>query len=358
MGGAETVAHVGEEERNVMRQTNPRVVGLAQITVALVTLAACGGAGAGGGDTEDDTVVESVDLTGVQIAVGSKNFTEQEILGAITIEVLQAAGATVEDRTGQGSTAATREALIAGATDMYWEYTGTGWLVILGHEEPIADAQQQFDAVAKEDLQENDITWIAPPAPANNTYAIAVRSEVSDPDSEQYDEDLAQVETLSDLSDLVEQSPEKATICVASEFATREDGLPGLEQEYGFELPDDGVITLDQEDLIYAAVDKGNACNFGEVFRTDGRIDSLDLRLIKDDKNFFPLYNPALTVRTQLLEEHPEIKELFAPIAEQLDEETLQRLSTSVDVDGRPVNDVARDFLNEEGFLSPQQLNK
>lgn len=337
-----------------MRLTNMRAARFVSIAVAGGSLVACGT----GGSADDGTVAASVDLSGVEIVVGSKDFTEQQILGAITIEVLQATGANVEDRTGLGSTAATREALVAGATDMYWEYTGTGWLVILDHKQPVPGAQQQFDAVAKEDLRENDIAWIAPPAPANNTFALAVSSDVADPDSDQYDEDLAKIETLSGLSALVQQSPEKATVCVASEFAERDDGLPGLEEDYGFTFPQDGVITLENEDLIYEAVDRGGSCAFGEVFRTDGRIDSLGLRVLDDDKDFFPVYNPALTVRAQLLEEHPEIEELFAPIAAKLDEETLRGLSTAVDVDGRPVQDVAQDFLEEEGFLSPQQLNK
>lgn len=337
-----------------MLRTHGRAARLMGMAVASLPLVACGVVDS----AEEDTVVDSVDLTGVQLAVGSKAFTEQEVLGAITIEVLQAAGATVEDRTSQGSTAATREALVAGATDMYWEYTGTGWLVILDHKRPISNADKQFEAVAQEDLRRNDVTWIAPAAPANNTYALAVSDALSDEDSETYDEQVAQVETLSDLSTVIRQDPAKATVCVASEFATREDGLPGLEKAYGFEFPKDGVNTLEQEGLIYEAVDKGTACTFGEVFRTDGRIESLDLRLLADDKGFFPVYNPALTVRTEVLDAHPEIEKMFAPIAAELDDDTLQQLSTEVDVAGRPVNDVARDFLEEEEFLSPQQLNK
>lgn len=319
-----------------------------------MALAACGSTGS----TDDETVVEGVDLSGVEISVGSKNFTEQLVLGQLTIEVLQAAGATVQDRTGLPSTAVARKALTAGATDIYWEYTGTGWVVLLGHRKPIADPQQLFDAVAKEDLRKNDIKWLAPPAPANNTFALAIRGEVSDQDSEEYDEELAGVETLSDLAGLVQQSPEKATICVAPEFASRKDGLPGLEQAYGFKVPRGSVVTLAEEGLLYAAVDTGDACNFGEVFRTDARIGELDLRLIQDDKDFFPVYNPTLTMRSEFSTEQPEIEEMFAPIAAQLDDRTLRELNAAVDVDGRPVHDVVREFLEDEGFLSPQQLNK
>lgn len=357
VSGMERMRHLGGsamrggDARRLLRPVGA-FAGLGML--AGLPLVACGSVGS----DEPETVAESVDLSGVTITVGSKDFTEQLILGQLTIQVLQAAGATMEDRTGLASTSAVRQALEAGAVDVYWEYTGTGWLAILGHQQPIADAAEQFEAVAEEDQQLNDISWVPPPAPADNTYALAIRSEVSDQDSDAYDEDLAAVRTLSDLRELVEQTPEKATLCVAAEFARRDDGLPGLEQTYGFEFPADGVSTLEQEGLIYPAVDSGRACNFGEVFRTDGRSQPLGLRLLDDDQNFFAVYNPTLTMRTALLEQYPELEELFAPIAAALDEATLQELNAAVDVDGRPVRDVAQEFLTDGEFLEPSQLSK
>ena len=163
---------------------------------------------------------------------------------------------------------------------------------------------------------------------------------------------------MCDLGALVKQQPELAGLCVASEFANRDDGLPGLEKAYGFELPEQAVMTLEQEDLIYDAVDNGDPCTFGEAFRTDVRIDSLDLRLLEDDKRFFPVYNPALTVRAQLLDEHPEIEDLFAPGCRRA-----RRGDVAAAQHGRrrrraPVQDLARDFLEDEEILSPQQLTK
>lgn len=325
-------------------------------SAALGAVAACGPTSSGDGSPE--TVADSVDLTGARISVGSKAFTEQLILGQLTIQVLQATGATVEDRTGLATTSAAREALEAGATDLYWEYTGTGWLIILGHRQPVADPARQFEQVAAEDLRTNDIRWLGPPAPADNTYALAVREEVYDEQSEDYDEDLAAVTTLSDLGQLIQQSPEKATLCVASEFADRDDGLPGLEKAYGFDFPGDAVTTVEEEDLIYPAVDSGRTCNFGEVFRTDGRSSALGLPLLEDDKNFFAVYNPALTMQAELLEEYPELEDLFAPIAAALDEAALRQMSSAVDVDDRPIRDVVQEFLSENEFLTPQQLTR
>lgn len=322
-----------------MRKSGKFGVKAAGVIVALGLVAAgCGG----GGESASGTDLSDADFT-----VGSKDFTEQLVLGYITVGALEAAGASVTDQVGLAGTDAARAALEEGEIDMYWEYTGTVWINYLGNTDPIPDPQEQYDEAKAQSEEETQITMLDR-APFNNTYALAVRSEAYD--------DLG-VENLSDLGTLIEENPDEATICVESEFNSRDDGLPGMEEAYGFEFPGPNVSLFDTG-VVYDRTDAGDPCNFGEVFETDGRIAALDLTVLEDDEDFFPVYNPALTVRTQLLEEHPEIKDLFAPIAEQLDEQTLQRLSTAVDVDGRPVRDVARDFLDEEGFLSPQQLTK
>nr|MBA2781753.1 glycine/betaine ABC transporter substrate-binding protein [Rubrobacteraceae bacterium] len=148
-----------------MRKTRanlPRLLGL--VAVLAFVAAGCGG---GGGSAS-----EAADLSGAELTVGSKEFTEQLILGQITLQALEAAGATVNDQIGLAGTVAARKALESGEIDMYWEYTGTGWINFLGHTKPIPDSQKQFEAVAKEDLAKNDIKWLSPPAPANNTYTM------------------------------------------------------------------------------------------------------------------------------------------------------------------------------------------
>jgi len=301
---------------------------------AVLTLIVAGCGGAGGGGASGD-----VDLSGAEFTVGSKEFTEQLILGQITLQALEAAGATVNDQTGLAGSVAAREALESGEIDMYWEYTGTGWITHLGHTKPIPDRQKQFEAVAKEDLEKNDIQWLEPPSPANNTYAFAVRSEAYD---------KLGVKKLSDFKQLIEENPEEATICVGTEFSTRDDGLPGMEKAYGFQFPSENVVKMD-EGQIYQATDEGNRCNFGEVFATDGRIAALDLKVIEDDKSFFPIYNPALNVRKQAMD--PKIEKLFAPISEKLDTQTLQKLNAQVDVEGQLPEEVAEQWLSENGFV-------
>lgn len=318
-----------------MRTTRAKLTQLLGLFAVLTMIVAgCGGAGGGGASGD-------VDLSGAEFTVGSKEFTEQLILGQITLQVLENAGATVNDQIGLAGTVAARKALESGEIDMYWEYTGTGWITHLGHTKPIPDSQKQFEAVANEDLKENDIKWLSPPSPANNTYTMAVRSEAYD---------KLGVKKLSDFKQLVEENPEEATVCVGTEFSTRDDGLPGMEKAYDFEFPKENIVKID-EGLIYQQTDKGEQCNFGEVFQTDGRIAALDLELIEDDKSFFPIYNPALNVRKDVIEEYPQIAELFAPISEKLTTQELQALNAKVDVDGQLEDQVAEEWLSENGFI-------
>src|ERR671916_1903654 len=118
-----------------------RLIGL--IAVLTVVAAGCGGAGGGGSVSGD------IDLSDAEYTVGSKEFTEQLILGQITLQALEAAGATVNDQTGLAGSVAARQALESGEIDMYWEYTGTNWLTYLKETKPLPDAQQQYEAVAK-----------------------------------------------------------------------------------------------------------------------------------------------------------------------------------------------------------------
>ena len=139
-----------------------------------------------------------------------------------------------------------------------------------------------------------------------------------------------------------------ASICVGGEFSTRPDGLPGLEEAYGFEFPADAVTALDEDALVYNEVDSGS-CTFGSIFATDGRVGALGLTVLEDDEDFFPPFNGSLNVRTEVLDENPDIAELFAPIAESLDDETMVALNAQVDDPdgGEDPEDVAREWLDD-----------
>jgi osmoprotectant transport system substrate-binding protein len=276
-------------------------------------------------------------LAGSSYKVGSKEFTEQLILGQITIQVLKNAGANVTDQTGLVGSDTVRKALLSGDIDMYWEYTGTGWINHLGNTEPVKGEREQYDAVAKADLEKNGVTWLEP-APFNNTYAIATSSENAK---------ALGVSSLSDLAPLQQKNPNAFTLCAASEFLARNDGLPGLEKAYGFSFADH--VSQLELGLVYASIDKGDPCKFGEVFATDGRIAALDLTVLKDDKQFFASYLPALTVRKGV-DKIDQLKTLFAPVAAALDTKTMQELNSRVDVKGEQPEDVARSFLKDKGL--------
>ena len=336
-----------------MRGTGNKTLVWSSLLVSVVLLAAgCGGEAApssepasegAGAASEGGTVAETVDLSGLSLTVGSKEFTEQLILGQIALLALEAAGADVTDQTGLTGTPVLREALDTGEIDLYWEYTGTGWINILGETEPVKGSEEQFDAVAEADLEANGIKWLAPPAAANNTYAFAANAQAV--------EEFG-VESISDVAELANDNPEAATLCTASEFITRDDGLPGVEELYGFDLPDANVAQLDFG-LVYASVANADPCNFAVVFSTDGQVLANDLTVLEDDKGFFPIYNIAMTMKEETYSENAEAYDtLFGAIAELITNEEMTQMNAAVDVDGESVEDVAAEFLASNGIIS------
>jgi len=305
------------------------------VGILALALTACG---SGGGQAEQGSLGQ--ELQGATFTVGSKDFSESIILGHITMEMLRAHGATVNDKTNIKGSTNTRTALTSGNIDMYWEYTGTGWITYLNKTEPIPDPAKQFDAVAKEDLAANKVVW-GKPAPLNNTYAFAVRKEKA--------AELG-VTKLSDLAGLAKTKPQEATFCIESEFSTRDDGWPGLVETYGIEIPKDNVKMVDTG-VIYTETQKGETCNFGEVFATDGRIASLGLTVLEDDKHFFPVYNASLTLREDTATKYPQVLQFLEPVAAKLTDEVMQQLNAQVDAEGHKPEKVAHDWLVKEGFL-------
>ncbi len=311
----------------------------------LLFAAGCGGEG-GPGSSSGGSIAEEFDFSGPQdstrFTIGSKDFTEQRILGEISIQALEAAGADVTSQIGIGGNEAVRQALNNEDINMYWEYTATGWLVHLGNPDPISDSQEQYRAVAEQDLQENNVEWLEP-APGNNTYAIAASQETLDETG---------VQNISDLASLTQDDPEQATLCYGNEndFSSRSDGLPGLEEAYDFQYPEDRqtVVPLDS---VYQNVAQGERCNFGIVFTTSPLIEEENLQLIEDDENFFAVYNPSVTMADELLQEYPELEELFAPISEKLTTEELLRLNSQVDIEDKTPANVAGQWLQENGFV-------
>ncbi|WP_081416531.1 glycine betaine ABC transporter substrate-binding protein [Arthrobacter castelli] len=289
------------------------------------------------------SIEEIPSADGETITVTSKNFTEQLILGKIAVLAMQAAGFDVKDLTNVPGSQPVRELMLSGQADVTWEYTGTAWLTYLGKKQGIPDQQKQYKAVRKAD-KKNGLTWL-PPAPLNNTYAMAVRSEAVD--------DLGGISKLSEIKDL---PVKERTFCVESEFNSRSDGLNPMLKHYGMKrgspqgVPNDNIGIYDTG-AVYSATDNG-ACNFGEVFTTDGRIEALDLTVLEDDKHFFPAYNGAAVVRTEVLKEFPQIADVFAQISPELTSDVMRKLNGKVDVQGMQPAQVAFDWMVKEGFIS------
>ncbi|WP_399925765.1 glycine betaine ABC transporter substrate-binding protein [Streptomyces kanamyceticus] len=289
-------------------------------------------------DVKPGSIGRGLPLKGADLTVTSKEFTEQLILGAIMGIAFEAAGAEVLDRTGiQGSIGA-REAVKSGDADAMYEYTGTAWITYQGNTEPIDDPHEQWQAVRDADLK-NGVTWL-PPATLNNTYALATNAR----NAAKYG-----TKTLSDVAALAKSDPKAVTLCVESEFASREDGLPGMQKEYGMSVPAADITKMDTG-IIYTQVSKGT-CTYGEVFTTDGRIKAMNLTTMEDDKRFFPNYNAAPEINSKSLEKYPQMAEILAPITKKLNNTVARELNSKVDVEGQDPHEVAKDWLIAEGFV-------
>lgn len=291
------------------------------------------------GDAASGGELAEYDLSGIDIAVGSKDFDEQLILGEIMVAAFEAAGADVTNSVNLGGTNVARAALESGDIDVYMEYNGTGWTQHLGLENPSFDPEQLTEGVRERDLELNDIQWLYR-SPFNNTYGYASSPEVTEENGGAFD--------IQSMVDHLEANPD-ATLCLESEFPSRSDGLVLTEEYAGYDIPDSQITILDTG-VIYSETANNN-CDFGEVFTTDGRIPALDLTLV-EDPGVNIVYNVSLTMRD---EKYQEAADEFDAIAElllaPLDNTRMAALNARVSAEGEDPADVARDYLIEEGLI-------
>jgi osmoprotectant transport system substrate-binding protein len=320
--------------------------------VVTMLLAACGGAATTQAPAAAPTQAAATQPAATQppasqskgpIVVGSKDFTEQFILGQITVQALRNAGYQVDDSTNTGGTAVAREALVNGDIDMYWEYTGTAWLTHLKHENAITNSEEAYQKVKAEDAN-NGLIWLDM-APFNNTYTLMMKKT---------DADNEGIQSISDLAKYINNGGD-ASLCTDQEFYARPDGFKGVEQLYGFTFSESQVHLMDPG-LTYKALKDGQ-CTTAMGFATDGRIAAFGFVNLKDDKNFFPVYNPAPVVRKEVMDKYPDIADVLNPIAAKLTTATMTDLNKSVDIDGKEPVQAACDFLTSNGFVQncPQQ---
>ena len=320
-----------------MKKSMKNIVALTGAT-ALLALAGCAADGAG--NSGGSGSLSEYDLSGINVAVGSKDFDEQLILGEMMVLAFEEAGATVDNKVNLGGTNIARAALESGDIDIYMEYNGTGWTVHLGQEQPSFDPEELTSGVREMDLEKNGIVWVSR-SPFNNTYGFTSSPEVTEANGGAF--------SLQTMMEYVRDNPD-AVVCMESEFPSRPDGLILTEEATGITLPVDQQLILDTG-IIYTET-AANNCDFGEVFTTDGRIPALNLTLV-EDPGVNILYNVSGTIREDKYNEAPEafdgiIEDVLAP----LDEIRMAGLNAKVSAEGEDPAAVASEYLVEEGLIS------
>lgn len=274
-----------------------------------------------------------------ELVVGSKEFTEQRILGNIMIVLLEKNGFKCTDKTGLGGTLVARKALENQQIDVYMEYTGTALTTFLKHKETITDPQKCYDVVKAEDLEKNGMVWL-PYMAFNNTYCLMMCKA---------DSDKMGIKTLSDLAKQVKSNPKSIKFGVNAEFYARPDGYRPLQKAYGFKFPRRQIVKM-QSGLLYKALKDGQI-HVGLGFATDGRIKGFNLVVLEDDKKFFPVYNPSPVVKKETAEKYPELEGIFKKLGEKLDTKSMTELNYQVDIEHKNVKEAATEWLKRAGLI-------
>lgn len=278
------------------------------------------------------------------VVVSSKIDTEGGLLGNVIYLALENAGIPVENKLQLGGTPILRDAITAAQIDIYPEYTGNAAFFFNEADSPIwKDAAKGYARAAELDLAANRIVWLSP-APANNTWAIALRGDVAEPNN---------LKTLTEFGAWVAGGG-TVKLAASAEFVTAPAALPAFQTTYGFTLTADQLVQLSGGDTaatIAAAAQQTSGVNAAMVYGTDGGISSVGLVVLEDDKSVQPVYQPAPLVREEVLKAHPEIADVLAPIFASLDLATLQELNGRIQVGGEPADAVAKDYLTAKGFL-------
>ncbi|MEO0477988.1 MAG: glycine betaine ABC transporter substrate-binding protein [Planctomycetota bacterium] len=268
------------------------------------------------------------------IVVGSKNFTESAILGEILAQWIESeTDLAVRRKLNLGGTLICWEALQKGEIDLYVDYTGTAWSAMLGREEPIVHPGQVYLDVVRSLREQHDVRWLEPLG-LNNTYALAM--------VESRAEELG-IRTISDLAEQASQLEGGFSI----EFTERPDGLPGLLDVYGLDLSEARPI---EHALAYEALLDGSI-DVMDVYSTDGKLRRFDLRVLEDDRSFFPPYEASALVNGQTARDHPQLQGVLSELAFRIPDETARSLNFLVESEGDLVRDVARAFLEIEGLV-------
>ncbi len=316
-----------------------KIVGV--VVVAMVLMAACttvptapAQPPAPAEPAAQPAAAEAKTAAGAAVRVGSKDFTEELLLGEMYALVLEENGIPVERRLNLAGTQVAHEALINDEIDLYPEYTGTGYQFILGNEDGEKDPATVYDRAAEQYKEKFNVIWLDR-SPMNDTNAVACTKAAADKFG---------LVTLSDLS----AAAPNLRFAAIPDFEQRPDGLAGLKELYGgFEFQS---LTVFDPGLKYKAVEEGKAdCVI--AFSTDGQIAANGLVLMQDDKGLWPPYNVAPVVRAPALEANPAIAAALNRLAPIITTEAITALNWQVDGDKKEYADVARAFLQAQGLI-------
>ena len=277
------------------------------------------------------------------VKIGSKLDTEAALLGSMILLLLKAGGIPTESRLRLGPTKILRAAILSGEIDIYPEYTGNGAFFFNRETDPAwKSAKEGYDLVRKLDAEANHLAWL-PPAPANNTWGIAVNGALADKEK---------LKTLEDFARWA--SAGSVRLAASAEFVESPAALPAFQSAYGFKLAANELVILAGGDTAAterAAAEGTSGVNTAMVYGTDGAIAALDLRLLDDTKHAQMVYEPSPVIRQAALDANPSIPGLLAPAFAALDGTVLRTLNAKIAVDGEDVTAVATGWLKEKGLL-------
>jgi osmoprotectant transport system substrate-binding protein len=288
--------------------------------------------------------VSSATFAAEPVKVGSKIDTEGSLLGNIIIAVLDANGIPTVNKASLGNTKIVRGAITAGEIDIYPEYTGNGAFFFSIDSDPVwKNAKEGYEKVKQLDFDANKIVWLTP-APADNTWVIAIRQDVADAN---------QLASLEQFAAWINGGG-TFKMAASAEFVESPAALPAFQTAYGFKLGSDQIVTLaggDTTTFIKAAAEQTSGVNGSLAYGTDGALAALGLVALADDKGVQPVYAPAPIIREAVLKDYPQIADLLAPVFQTLDGPTLQSLNAKIAVDGLDPKQVATDYLKSKGLL-------
>lgn len=309
---------------------------------AVLVLTGCGGSKTAG--TTTDTTKTVTPKAGPEVKFGSYIDSEGQVVGAAIVQLLDASGIKVIDKTKFGTPDIVRKAYLQGDLDGALDYTGSGAFYVGPESDPIwSDPVKGYERVKTQDLAKNGIVWLAP-APANNTESIAVTQKFATDNN---------LKTIEDLAAYVNKGG-KIKLIGNQAWIDRDLGFKGIQKAYGFTVAKSNIIGLSDGNtaqFIKALANGTDGVNAAEVYATDGGLADLGLVVLTDTKSIPPVYSPAPVFRKAIIDAYPEIPSILEPFTKTLTIENLQKLNKAVAIDGKDPKVVAREYLTANGLL-------